>query len=368
MKVPYSYLPDQFANPKAILNEIEELVRSGDFTLGKAVTEFENRFAVLIGTKYAIGVGSGTDALFLSLKALGIDKGDEVITATNTFVATAGAIETAGAKIVFVDCNEKYVMDTNAISKAITPKTKAIMPVHFSGQPADMKKILEIGVKNNVHVVEDACCAIDGASAQLRCGAAGITGAFSLHPLKNLNVWGDAGVITTNSTEVDRQLRLLRNHGMVNRDVYEFYAYNSRLDSLQAVIGNHLLDDVKWITDQRIKFANAYDQFFAKELEDFVTIPPRSSNERHVYHMYMMLVKDRDNLNQYLQKSGIESKIHYPTPLHLQPASKKLGYKLGDFPVAESQAKNIISLPVHQHLSDEQVNYVAQKVKEFYFR
>lgn len=366
MKVSYSYLPKQFADPSKILAEIGRLVASGDFTLGKSVQEFETRFAKLIGTKHAIGVGSGTDALFLSLIALGINKDDEVITTANTFVATAGAIETAGGKIVFVDCNEKYVMDVDKLEAAITEKTKAIMPVHFSGQPVDMDKVMQLAAKYRLKVVEDACCAIDAEFNGQRCGSIGITGAFSLHPLKNLNVWGDAGVITTNDSEIDKKLRLLRNHGMTNRDEYAFYAYNSRLDSLQAVVGNHLIDDVKWITNKRIEYANMFDKAFTKDLPDFVTVPPRSSNERPVYHMYMLLVKDRDALNTHLQAKGIESKIHYPTPLHLQPASKKLGYSRGDFPVAEAQAKSIISLPVHQHLTSEEVRYVVDSVKEFY--
>lgn len=365
MKVGYSYLLKQFAQPEAILESIKKLVSTGDFTLGKSVIEFEKRFAELIGSKYAIGVGSGTDALFLSLKALGIKNGDEVITTANTFVATAGAIETAGAKIIFVDCNEKYVMDVNKVESAISNKTKAIIPVHFSGQPVELDKLLVLADKYNIPIIEDACCAIDAEYNDIRCGSVGITGAFSLHPLKNLNVWGDAGVITTNSEEIKDKLHLLRNHGMVDRDHYSFYAYNSRLDSIQAIVGNHLIDDVKWITNKRIENARKFDQAFSK-LPNHIKIPSRSDRERHVYHMYMLLVEKRDELNKHLQNNGISSKIHYPIPLHLQEASKHLEYKKGDFPVAESQAENIITLPVHQHLTNEEVEYIIAKVKQFY--
>lgn len=367
-KVPYSYLSRQFADCDEIWKKIRQVVISGDFTLGRQVEEFEQKFAKLIGAKYAIGVGSGTDALFLSLKALGIGSSpkDEVITTANTFVATAGAIETAGARIRFVDCNDKYVMDVNQLEAAITKNTKAILPVHFSGQPVEMDKVMKLAKKYKLPVVEDACCAIDAEFKGGRCGTFGATGAFSLHPLKNLNVWSDGGVITTNSSKLNDQLRLLRNHGMVDRDHYKFYAYNSRLDSVQAVVGNHLIGDVKWITDKRIEFADRFDKAF-KDISG-ITIPPRPTTERRVYHMYMLLVKKRDKLNDFLISKGIESKVHYPIPLHLQQASAGLGYKKGDFPVAESQAKNIISLPVHQHLTEEEVEYTINCVREFYTR
>lgn len=362
MKISYSYLGSQFADPQPYLDAIREVVETGDFTLGKAVTEFEERFAKLIGTKYAVGVGSGTDALFLSLKALGIGHGDEVITTANTFVATAGAIETAGAKIRFVDCNEKYVMDVSQVKKAMTSNTKAIMPVHYAGQPVDMDALLKVA--GNIPIVEDACQAINASINGKVCGTIGISGAFSLHPLKNLNVWGDGGIITTNSLEFRDKLRLLRNHGMKNRDEYEMYAYNSRLDSVQAAVGNRLIDQTDWITNKRIESARFYDEAFSDLSE--VTLPNRTPSEKCVYHLYMMLVENRDALLKHLIGSGIEAKVHYPIPLHLQPASRHLGYKLGDFPVAEAQAQNLITLPAHQHLGIEQLDYVAKTVRKFY--
>lgn len=364
MKVPYSYLPRQFASPEPILAKIGDLVKRGALTLGQPVAEFEERFAELIGARFAVAVGSGTDALFLSLKALEIGSGHEVITAANTFVATAGAIETSGARLVFVDCNDQYVMDPAALDAAITPKTRAIVPVHYTGQPADMDAICAIAAKHNLEIVEDACTAIDGSIGGKRCGAIGRTGAFSMHPLKNLNIWGDGGVITTNDQEIRDKLRLMRNHGMVDRDTYAFYGYNSRLDTIQAVVGLHLLGEVTAITNHRIDIAGRYDRAFADLPQ--VRIPQRKDDERHVYHMYMIEVERRDDLLTFLKAQGISAKIHYPTPLHLQPASKALGYGPGDFPVAEAQAGRIISLPVHQHLTDEEVNYVIRMVREFY--
>ncbi|MBI4061659.1 MAG: DegT/DnrJ/EryC1/StrS family aminotransferase [Elusimicrobia bacterium] len=365
MKVKYSYLSRQFDQIDPILEDIRALVKSGDFTLGEPVRRFEDSFAKLVGAKYAVGVGSGTDALFLSLKALGVGPGDEVITAANTFVATAGAIETAGAKIVFVDCDKKSVIDVSKVEKAITKRTRALLPVHWAGQPPDLKALLEIGKRRGLPVVEDACQAIGSAQGKLRGGSTGVAAGFSLHPLKNLNVWGDGGVITTSSEELRDKLRLMRNHGMSSRDEYAFYAYNSRLDSLQAVVGNHLIKDVEWITETRIKNAKTLDAGLAG-VAPKVKLPPRDPGDRHVYHLYQFFAQDRDALHAFLREKGVEAKIHYPVPLHLQPASRPLGHKAGDFPEAEAQAKATITLPVHQHLTAEEIAYMIACVREFY--
>lgn len=364
MQVKYSYLEEQFAHPEKILEDIQELVRSTDYTLGTAVEEFEKSFSELSQTKHAIGVGSGTDALFLSLKALEVGSEDEVITTPNTFFATIGAIETAGAKTVFVDNNEEYVINPDLIEDVITSNTKAIMPVHLTGCPSDMPAILKIADKHNLVVIEDACQAISAAIDGKPTGSWGITAGFSLHPLKNLNVWGDGGVITTNSDDVARKLKLLRNHGLENRDECAFWGYNSRLDSLQAVVGNHLIKDAHSITQRRIENAKYYDDALS-DLEP-ITIPPRRSNVKQVYHTYVLQVENRDALLDFLLKNGVEAKIHYPIPMHLQKAARGMGYKEGDFPVCEEQAKHIITLPVHQHLSQEQLDYVVEKLKEFY--
>ena len=367
MKVRYSYLREQFAQPDEILEEMKKLVRTGAFTLGPQVEEFEEKFAQLIGTKYAIGVNSGTDALMLSLKALGIGYGDEVITAANTFIATAGAINAIGARPVFVDVTPYYTLDVNQVEKVVSGKTKAIMPVHLTGEPADMDDLLNLSRKYEIPIVEDACQAILAEFHGQRTGTFGAMAGFSLHPLKNLNVWGDAGVIVTDSGEYCEKLRLLRNHGMKNRDEIECFGYNSRLDSLQAIVGNWLIDKVHDITDQRIANAGKYDNAFA-DLSDFIGIPARRSHVKRVYHLYMVQVKERDGLYAYLHEKGISAKIHYPIPLFLQKGLSYLGYKKSDFPETEKQAESIITLPVDQHLTQEQQQVVIDAVRSFYTR
>lgn len=365
MRVDYSYLGRQFTDIDSYLEDIRSLVTTGDFTLGTAVDEFEERFAKVCGLPYAVGVGSGTDALILSLKILGVGPGDEVITSPNTFIASVGAIAMTGAKPVFVDNNDVYTIDVDLIEAAITPKTKAILPVHLSGHPADMPAIIEIANRHNLIVVEDAAQAILAAIDGKPVGSWGETAAFSLHPLKNLNVWGDGGIIATESKETYNRLRLFRNHGLSSRDNVEIFGHNSRLDSLQAVIGNRLIDEVYDITDQRIANAGKLDNGL-RELGEYVVIPPRRPHVKQVYHTYVIQVSDRDGLFDHLIKAGVDAKIHYPVPLHLQPAAKYLGYKEGDFPVCEEHCKTIISLPAHQHLTQDEIDYMIDSVRNFY--
>ncbi len=366
MNVRYSYLEEQFKDHQSILDGISGLVRSGDYTLGRSMQEFEEAFAAILGARYAVGVNSGTDALFLSLKAAGVGPGDEVITAPNTFIATVGAIVAAGARPVFVDIvHNDYVIDPDMIEGAITPRTKAIMPVHYAGHPADMTAILGLAEEHGVTVIEDACQAIT-AGIDNRCvGTFGEAGGFSLHPLKNLNVWGDGGVIVTNSDTMREKLVLLRNHGLKNRDEVAVFGYNSRLDSLQAIVGKHLIRDMEQITATRIKWANRIDAALG-DLKPFITIPERKPGRRYVYHLYMLIVEDRDGLLGHLTGSGIEAKVHYPIPVHLQEAARYLGYRRGDFPETERQAGHIITLPVHQHLSEGQVDYMIETIRRFY--
>ena len=245
MKVKYSYLPRQFANIDGLLKNIKSFVKTGDFTLGKPLDQFEKKFAKLMNSKYAIGVNSGTDAIKLSLNAHGIGVGDEVITAANTFVATVGAINELGAKPIFVDCDNTFCMNADLVEKAITPRTKAIVPVHFTGYMTNMKKINKIAKKNNLVVIEDACQSILAEQDGKIAGTWGATGCFSLHPLKNLNVWSDGGVIITDNSKLNSKLRLLRNHGLKNRDEIQIMGFNSRLDTIQAVVGNWLIPQTK---------------------------------------------------------------------------------------------------------------------------
>lgn len=365
MKVPFSYLDRQFADVDLYLAEVRDLVLSGDFTLGKVVTEFEEKFAALCKMPHAIGVGSGTDAIILSLKMVGVGPGDEVITAANTFIATVGAIAMTGAKPVLVDSDEGFCIDPSLIEAAITPNTKAILPVHFTGNVANMPEIMRIAKQHKLIVLEDACQAISGTIDDQPVGSWGETAAFSLHPLKNLNVWGDGGVIVTRNKELNEKLKLFRNHGLVNRDEVKFFGHNSRLDSIQAVIGNRIIEQTNFITTQKIENAKRLDEGLA-DLEGDVFVPTRSSNIKHVYHLYIVRVKRRDQLLKYLVENEIEAKIHYPIPLHLQEACSKLGYAAGSFPVSENDSAVSITLPAHQHLTDSEIDYMLEKIHDFY--
>ena len=319
-------------------------------------------------TKYGIGVGSGTDALFLSLKALNIGPGDEVITTTYTFYATIGAIVTAGAKPVFCDVGNDYNINPSEIESKITNKTKAIIPVHWAGKPCAMDEINQIAKSFNLKVIEDACHAIQGEYNKKRCGSLGDIGCFSFHPLKNLNVWGDGGIVTTNNKEIAEKIKLIRNHGLINRDTCVEFAYNSRLDTIQAVIAKHLIEKkiLENITSSRIRNALLLDEL----LEDIpeIQLVKRSSDLKEVFHLYMFKTSRRDELYEHLRNQNIDAKIHYPTPMHLQPAAKYLGYKSGDFPIAESLAKQSISLPVHEFITKKDVKFIAEKIKDFYLK
>lgn len=362
--INHNYLNEQFSDYKVIFSDIEKLINNCDFTLGKAVNEFENNICTLTGSNHAIGVGSGTDALFLSLKACDIGRGDEVITTPYTFYATIGAIVSIGATPVFVDIRDNYNIDPEKIESAITKKTKAIMPVHWSGCACDMDKILFIAEKYGLDIIEDACHGINANYKGKPLGTFGTTGCFSMHPLKNLNVWGDGGYIVTDSDDIHDKLKLLRNHGLVNRDKVKIFAHNSRLDTIQAIVANHILKKIDHITDSRIYNATKYDQHLSEITQ--ITIPNRSKDVKQVYHIYVIRAKERNELKKYLNHNGIDAKIHYPVPMHLQPAAKPYGYKKGDLPVTEKICEEVISLPVHEFITNGQIEYVISTIKDFY--
>ena len=364
MKVRYSYLSQQFSNCPELWADLKKFVKTGDFTLGKPLELFEKRFAKLIGTKYAVGVNSGTDAIKLPLKLLGVEKGDEIITAANTFVATVGAITELGAKPIFVDCDDTFCINVDLIEKRITKKTKAIVPVHFTGYMTNMPKLMALSKKYKIPIIEDACQSILANINKKNAGTWGLAGSFSLHPLKNINVWSDGGVITTNNYSFYKKLRLLRNHGLINRDTVKICGVNSRLDTFQAIVGNWLLPRAKSISNQRIKNARYFDNEFSKIKE--ITVPPRPKGFRIVYHLYIIFSEKRNELYNYCRKKGIEAKIHYPIPIYRQEAYKYLRHKKGDFKVADDHAKKIISFPCDQHLSKKQLKYIVDTVKEFY--
>lgn len=369
MKVPYNYLDRQFnadgALVKDILGDIKELVRTGEFTLGPPVREFEEKFAELCGVKHSVGVNSGTDALILILKALGIGPGDEVITVPNSFIATANAILFVGAKPVFVDVDDEYLMDISKMYGAITEHTKAILPVHLTGNPVFMNSLCsQINCDGYLYVIEDAAQAVDAEVQGKKVGSWGVAGEFSLHPLKNMNVWGDGGMVTTNSNKLAENIRLTRNHGLASRDDCVMAAGNCRLHTIQAVVGLRLLNDVCKVSDARIKNAALYDTILGNV--NGVVIPPRPKNKRQVFHTYVIQVDWRKELIKFLTENWVETKVHYPVPIHLQKPYAELGYKKGDFPKCESQAERILSLPIHQYLSMDQICHTAELIRKFY--
>jgi dTDP-4-amino-4,6-dideoxygalactose transaminase len=357
-------LEQQFADADDLWLQLKEFVATGDFTLGAPLKEFEEGFAALMDSKHAIGVNSGTDALKLAMKVQGIGVGDEVITAANTFVATVGAIVELGAKPVFVDCDDTFCMNADLVEAAITEKTKAIMPVHFTGYMSNMPKINIIAERHGLIVVEDACQSILGEIDGRKAGTWGSAGCFSLHPLKNLNVWSDGGVIVTSDDLIAHQLRLQRNHGLEDRDTVVVMGCNSRLDTFQAVVGNWLLPQTENIANKRIENAAYYDEHLGPIPE--ITIPPRPEGYKIVYHLYIVFADDRDGLLAYCQSQGIEAKIHYPVPIYRQPALDYLGNKEGDFPVTDAHTKKIITFPCDQHLGKAQMDFVIETVQEYF--
>jgi len=362
--INHNYLDQQFSDHEVIWAKMREVVIRGDFTLGTEVDLLEKEYAKISGTNHAIGVGSGTDAIFLSLRALGVGEGDEVITTAFTFYATIGAIVTAGAKPVFCDIGADYNIDPLEIEAKITPATKAILPVHWSGKPCDMDAIEVIAQKHNLAIVGDACHAISATYKGRTAGSLGTLACFSFHPLKNLNVWGDGGIITTNSDELADKLRLMRNHGLVGRDECHMFAYNSRLDTIQAVVARHLLGKINHITESRVAHADYFDQEL-RSVEQII-IPKRDTDIYQVYHIYSICCQRRSELQNYLIENGVDAKVHYPIPMHLQPAADYLGHKKGDFPIAENIADNTISLPVHEFISRDQQDHVIKLIKAFY--
>ncbi|MCK9611365.1 MAG: DegT/DnrJ/EryC1/StrS family aminotransferase [Bacteroidales bacterium] len=364
MKVPYINLSLQHqAIKNEILAEITKLLDNGQFIIGDALALFEKSFSLLCGVKYTLGVANGTDALCLSLKALGIGPGDEVITAPNSFLASASSIALAGATPVFADVRDDFTINPDEIVKAITKKTKAILPVHLTGRPAEMNAIMDIAKMYSLFVVEDCAQAVGATYYNKSVGSFGDTGCFSLHPLKNLSACGDGGLITTNSDTIYNYLKKARNHGLKSRDECEFWSLNSRLDNIQAAILNVKLKKLfEWI-ERRRHIASVYRE----KLQGLdMIIPQESTNMNAVYHTFIIQTKHRDQLKDYLLQKEIDTKIHYPIPIHLQESASYLGYKKGDFPVAEKQAETILSLPVFPELTDEQINYVCSSIINFF--
>ncbi len=366
-KIKHNYLSEQFNDSKVILKKIEKVIKNNDFTLGNEVDKFENNIKNLLKQKYVVTLGSGTDALMLSLKCLGIKEGDEVITSPYTFYATIGAIVTAGAKPVFVDVNDDYNINPNKIEKKITRRTKAILPVHWSGRICEINKILKISKKYKIPIIEDSCHGILAKYKNKFAGTFGDFGCFSLHPLKNLNVWGDGGFVVIKKKKYFEKMMLMRNHGLKGRNKNLLFGYNSRLDTIQACVANHLFKKLKYITNMRIK--NSYK--IERALKDIngIILKRRDKNLKEVFHLYEFRTKKvglRNKLVDHLIKNKIDAKIHYPITMHLQPAAKKYKYKKGDFPNTEKIANSTISLPVHEFINDSQISYIIKTIKKFF--
>lgn len=365
MKIPFVDLKTQYYSIKEEIDQvIFNVIQDSAFIGGKYVKQFEDNFAKYIGAKYCIGVGNGTEALYITLKSLNISKNDEVITVANTFIATSEAITMTGAKVVFVDCNlNNYNIDTNKIEQAITKRTKAIIPVHLYGQPAEMNKIKNIAKEYKLYVIEDAAQAHGAEYNKSKIGTLGDVACFSFFPGKNLGAYGDAGAITTNNSKLANKMRMFANHGRIQKYNHEIEGFNSRLDGLQAAILNVKLKHLNQWIDRRRTIAKIYDT----NLKKLVTIPPIISNIKHVYHLYVIRIKNREKLQNFLLKEkGISTGIHYPIPIPFLNAYKYLKHIPKDFPIAYSLKDEILSLPIHGDMSDDHVEYVIANIKNFY--
>ena len=364
MRVPFLDLNSAHAPLRGeIRAAIEEVIDRGVFAGGPFVEDFEKDFAAYCAVRHAIGVGSGTDALWLALLALGVGPGDEVLTVPNTFMATAEAITYCGAKPVFVDVDEQtYTLDPAALETAITARTKAIIPVHLFGQPADMDPILEIARARGLAVIEDAAQAHGAEYKGRRAGSLGDAGCFSFYPGKNLGALGEAGAVVTGNHELQEKIRILRDHGQVRKYHHTMVGWNARMDGIQAAVLRVKLRHLEAGNELRRSHAAHYNRSL-QEIEELET-PSEAPYARHVYHIYAIRTHRRNEVMKHLTDSGIACGIHYPVPVHLQEAYQSLGYEEGAFPFAERAAREFISLPMFPELTFEQVGMVIEAVTE----
>lgn len=365
MTVDFTNLKRQYAN---IEKEISEAIRGvfdrASFILGSEGESFEREFAEYCGVKYCRGVASGTDALHLALRALDIREGDEVLLPVNTFFATALAVSHVGAKPVFIDVDERtFAINPKKIEERITPRTKAIIAVHLYGQAAEMDKILNIAKSRNLKVIEDACQAHGAKYQDKKTGTLGDVACFSFYPTKNLGCYGDGGAVVTNSSEIAGRISSLRNYGQTKRYYFNELGYNSRLDEIQAAILRVKLKYLDWSIVERRKTAVLYSQ----KLKDLpIELPMEAAGNYHTYHLYVIKTENRDALADYLRKKRVFTLIHYPIPLHLQDAYKFLGYRKGDFPISERQAEEILSLPMFAEIREDEIEYAAENIRNFF--
>jgi dTDP-4-amino-4,6-dideoxygalactose transaminase len=365
MNIPLVDLRKQYAPLKdEILSGIGHVLDGMQLFLGENVQQLEKDFAQFCGTAYGVGVSDGTTALHVILRALGIGPGDEVITVSHTFIATAEAILLAGAKPVFVDVDPvTYLMDISQVEARITPRTRAILPVHLYGQMVDMDPLLEIAKRHGLKVVEDACQAHGAEYKGRRAGSLGDAAAFSFYFSKNLGAYGEGGFITTNDTELAIKIRKIRDHGSGARYHHDMIGFNGRLDEIQAVVLRAKLPHLNSWNGQRRQNASLYTELLSATP---VTPPVENAANCHVYHLYVIKAPQRDELQTWLKSQGVFTGIHYPIPVHLQASVSFLGYRKGDLPVTEEVTADILSLPMYAELHREEIDYIAQRIEEFY--
>ncbi len=360
--IPFIDLKREYAEISEEINQaIQGVLENGWFILGEEVKRFEQEFSRYIGTKYAIGVNSGSDALFLGLKALGIGKGDEVITVSHTFISTVDAIVRNGAKPVFVDIDAyTYCIDITKIEERITKRTRVLLPVHLYGHPADMQPLMEIAKKHRLFVIEDACQAHGAEYKGKKLGSLGDIGCFSFYPVKNLGAYGDGGMVVTRNQGVATRLRMLRNCGQSQKYYHDFVGVNSRLDEIQAAILRVKLKHLDEWNERRRKAAKIYDRLLR---DAGVIIPVEKKYAKHVYHLYVIRDKKRDRLQQRLLANGIQTQIHYPIPVHKQKAYAELGHA-AKLPVTERICNEILSLPMHPFFREDEIQAIVERCKE----
>jgi dTDP-4-amino-4,6-dideoxygalactose transaminase len=366
MIVPFLDLKAQYAAIKDEIHDaVGEVMENAAFAGGPYVARFEQAFAQFCGCKHAVGVGNGTDALWLSLLTLGIGPGDEVITVPNTFIATAEAITYCGAKPVFVDVEEKtFNMNPALLEAAITPRTKAVIPVHLFGQTADMDPILVIARAHGLYVVEDACQAHGAEYKDRKAGAMGDTGCFSFYPGKNLGAYGEAGAVVTNDDALAEKIKMFRDHGQSKKYYHGVIGWNARMDGIQGAVLSVKLKYLAGWNESRRAHAREYTRLLSPVTG---VIEPREADyARHVFHIYAIRIKQRDRLLTHLAEKGISCGIHYPVPIHLQDAYRFLGLEAGSFPVAEKCAEEFLSLPMYPELTSDQIHRVANEIRGFY--
>jgi dTDP-4-amino-4,6-dideoxygalactose transaminase len=362
--IRYVDMAAQFAEQRdEIMARVEAVLAEGKLVGGPDIEILEQEIAGFCGVAHAVALNSGTDALALGMAALGIGEGDEVIVPPNSFIASAAAVATIGATPVFADVRDDLNIDPEKVEAAITPRTKAIMPVHLTGRIADMAPLLEMAERNGLLVIEDASQSFGSRYRERLAGSFGDVGCFSAHPLKNFNAAGDAGFLTTDNGELAEKVAKMRNHGLVGKGLSEAFGYVSRMDTLQAAILRYKLEVLPGVIERRRDNAALYRELLDPE---HVFTAPERDVEFNTYHTFVIQVDRRDELKAHLVERQIGSAIHYPLPLHLQPAAIHLGHKAGDFPVAERQAGRILSLPVHQNLSESDVRRVADAVNGFF--